>query len=99
MFKTFRWKPGPLAGDILWAEDNQGPPALLNTFNNLVRDHLSHRPVSCVNATPEEETETFMSLPRDSFPKDTMISPVTRVVLAFKIVPQLLSKIFLVVRE
>ena len=42
----------PLAGRILRAEDDQGPPTLVDALHDLQGDELTHRPVSVMDAAP-----------------------------------------------
>ena len=51
---TLELHHGPLAGRVLRAEDDEGPPALVDAFHNLERDELTHTPVSVMDATPED---------------------------------------------
>ena len=43
---------GPLAGRVPWAEDDEGPPALVDAVHNLEGDKLTHAPVSIMDAAP-----------------------------------------------
>ena len=45
---------GPLAGRVLWAEDDEGPPALVDAVHNLEGDKLTHTPVSIMDAAPKD---------------------------------------------
>ena len=43
---------GPLAGGVLGAEDDEGPPALVDAVHDLEGDELPHWPVSFMDAAP-----------------------------------------------
>ena len=49
---------GPLAGRVLRAEDDEGPPALVDAVHDLEGDELSHCPVSLMDAAPGFHTHS-----------------------------------------
>lgn len=49
---TIELHHGPLMSKVLWAENDEGPPALVDAVHNLEGDKLTHAPVSIMDAAP-----------------------------------------------
>ena len=49
---TIELHHGPLMSKVLWAENDEGPPALIDAVHNLEGDKLTHAPVSIMDAAP-----------------------------------------------